>query len=117
VQPPSLLRITQNTVQYLSPSDQVVLDNIFHAYENTCIAAKNSQFQCYPVIQHTSIRKFVNEISLRFKIFIKYFKHIPEFADIAIDDKLQLVKNDFGIMININECLLHLVVSSNLMVT
>ncbi len=104
MQPPSLLRITQNTVQYLSPSDQVVLDNIFYAYENTCVAAKNSQFQCYPVPQHTSIHKFVNEISLRFSIFIEYFKHIPEFADIAIDDKLRLVKNDFGIMININEC-------------
>jgi len=34
-----------------------------------------------------------------------------------MDDKLRLVKNHFGIMININEPLLHPVTSSNLMAT
>jgi len=117
MQPPSLLRITQNTVQHLSPSDQIILANIFYAYENTCIAAKNSQLQCYPAIQHTSLHAFFNGISAIFPVVIDYFKHIPEFAKIPMDDKLRLVKNHLGDIANINEPLIYGVTQSNLIVT
>jgi hypothetical protein len=117
MRPPSLLRIAQNTVHCLSPSDQVVLANIFHTYENTCIAAKTSQLQCYPATQHASLHVFFNELGLLLRVFIEYFKHIPEFANIVMDDKLRLVKNHLGDILNINEPLLHGVTSSNLIAT
>jgi hypothetical protein len=107
----------QSSVQYLSSSDQVVLANIFHAYENTCMAAKKTQFQCFPTIQHTSIHGFLNEISPILPIFIEYFKRIPEFVNINLDDKLRLVKNHFGIMVHMNEPLMHPLTSTNLIVT
>jgi hypothetical protein len=109
--------MTKSVVQYLSPSDQTVLANIFNAYENTCIAAKNNRFPHFPVIQHKRIHEFLNEISSVLPVFIEYFKHIPEFASIAMDDKLRLVKYHFGTMIGINESLMYPVTSSNLMIT
>jgi hypothetical protein len=59
----------------------------------------------------------LNELSLIFPAFIEYFKYIPEFANIAMDDKIRLVKDHFGDMININEPLMHPVTSSNLVIT
>jgi len=106
-----------SSVECLSSFDQTVHANIFYAYENTVIAARNTQFQCFPVVQHKSIHAFFNEIALLFPVFIDYFKHIPEFANIIMDDKIRLVKNHFGIMLNINEPLMHPVTSSNLIAT
>jgi hypothetical protein len=104
-------------VQCLSEFDQVALANILNAYENTCIMARNTQFPTFPVIQHTSIHGYFNEIALLFPVFINYFKHIPEFNKIITDDKVRLVKNHFGIMYNINEQVMHPVTPSNLIVT
>jgi hypothetical protein len=117
MRPPSLLRMPSSAFESLSSSDQVVLANIFYAYENTCIVAKNVKFQYFPVVQHTSIHDFFNEVAVLFPVFIDYFKHIPEFANNTLDDKLRLVKNHFGLMLNINEPLMHPVTSSNLIAT
>ena len=117
MRPPSLLRMPSSAFECLSQSDQVVLANIFYAYENTCIVAKNIKFQFFPVVQHTSIHDFFNEVAVLFPVFIDYFKYIPEFASITADDKLRLVKNHFGVMLNINEPLMHPVTSSNLIAT
>jgi hypothetical protein len=117
MRPPILLRMLSNSFECLSPSDQVILANIFHAYENTVIVAKNVQFQCFPSVQHTSMHAFYNEVALLFPVFIDYFKHVPEFCNIILDDKIRLVKNHFGLMLNINEPLMHPVTSSNLIAT
>lgn len=106
-----------NSCSGLSSPDQVVLANIFHAYENTCVVAKNLQFPTFPVVQHTSIHSFFNEVAVLFPVFIEYFKNVPEFANINMDDKLRLVKNHFGMMLNINEPIMHPVTSSNLIAT
>jgi len=117
MRPPTLLRMPPNSFESLSSSDQVVLANIFHAYENTVIVAKNVQFQCFPSVQHTSMHAFFNEVALLFPVFIDYFKHVPEFSNIILDDKIRIVKNHFGVMLNINEPLMHPVTSSNLIAT
>ncbi|CAF4196775.1 unnamed protein product, partial [Adineta steineri] len=109
--------VSKRSVQYLSSSDQVVLANIFNAYENTCMRAKKTQFQCFPAVPHTSIHEFLNEFSSSFQIFLEYFKNIPEFDNIIMDDKVRLVKSHFGIMINMNEPLMHPITSSNLLAT
>ena len=106
-----------NTCFSLSSIDQVILANIFHAYENTCIVAKTERFPTFPVIQHTTIHGFFNEVAVLFPVFIEYFKHIPEFESITTDDKLRLVKNHFGMMLNINEPIMHPITSSNLVAT
>lgn len=117
MRPPTLMRMPSSSMKCLSPFDQTILANIFHAYENTVIVAKNNQFQHFPATQHTSIHDFFNEVAQLFPVFIDYFKHIPEFESIVVDDKIRLVKNHFGVMLNINEPLMHPVTSSNLIAT
>jgi len=114
MQSSSLIYMTSNGIKSLSPSDQVVLANIFHAYENTCIAIRNNESPCFPSIVHNSMHEFLNEISTKVPMFIDYFKYVPEFARISMDDKIRLVKTHFGVMININEPLLYPLTSSNL---
>ncbi|CAF2106207.1 unnamed protein product [Rotaria magnacalcarata] len=117
MQPPLLLRMQQNPCQHLFPGDQVVLANIFHAYENTCIVAKNTRFQSFPSIVHTSIHNLLNEMSPMFEIFIEYLKLIPEFNNLLIQDKIRIMRNHFGNMININQPLMYSVTPTNLLVT
>jgi hypothetical protein len=98
----------QSSVQCLSSSDQVILANILHAYEITCIAtAKQTEVRCFPTVEYKSMNELFNDISSMLPVYIEYFKHIPEFANINMDDKLRLVKNHFGIMIHLNELLMH----------
>ena len=114
---PVLLSMPPQSVKSLSPCDQVILSNIFHAYESSCAAAENPQFSCFPSIQHTSIHEFLNELSVFLPAFINYFKNIPEFEQINIDDRVSLVKYHFGVMININEPLMQPSPNKNLVVT
>ncbi|CAF3340775.1 unnamed protein product [Rotaria sp. Silwood1] len=106
MQSPSLLRMSSSSLQYLSSSDQVVLTNIFHAYENTCGVAKNTIFQNFPAIEHTSMHEFINEMSSEIEITIEYLKLIPEFNKFIIDDKIRLIKNHMGTILHINEPLM-----------
>ncbi|CAF3403868.1 unnamed protein product [Rotaria sp. Silwood1] len=117
MQSPRLLGIPLSSAQYLSSSDDVLLANIFNAYENTCMTAKKTRFQSFPAVQHTSVHEFFNEISHAFPVFIEYFKNIPEFNNIIVDDRIRLLKNHFCIIVNINEFLMHPETSSNLVVT
>ena len=94
---PKLITMPPISVQCLSACDQVLLTNVFNAYENTCIVAKNTQFPLFPATKHTSLHTFFNEIALAFPIFIEYFKNIPEFINIKMDDKIRLLKNHFCI--------------------
>ncbi|CAF3666549.1 unnamed protein product [Rotaria socialis] len=117
MQLPKLLSVSPNSTQYLSPLDEALLSNIFHAYEKTCIAARNAQFPSFPAAKYDSLHEFFNEISLAFPVFIEYFKLIPEFENIMMDDRIRLLKNHFCIIVSINEFLMHPETSSNLVAT
>ncbi|CAF5088226.1 unnamed protein product, partial [Rotaria magnacalcarata] len=117
MQLPKLLSVSPNSAQYLSPLDDGRLSNIFHAYEKTCIAARNTQFPSFPAAKYDSLHDFFNEISLAFPVFVEYFKQIPEFENITMDDRIRLLKNHFCIIVNINEFLMHPETSSNLVAT
>ncbi|CAF1442102.1 unnamed protein product [Rotaria sordida] len=117
MQSPSLLRMSSSSIQYLSSSDQVLLANIFHAYENTCIVAKNTTLHNFPTIQHTSIHTYMNEVSSEFHVTIEYLKLIPEFNNLIMDDKVRLIKNHIGTMLHVNEPLIIPVPPINLVVS
>lgn len=112
-----LIRIQPSPDQSLSASDQVAVTNIFHAYENTCILTRNTRFPNFPTIGHTSTASLLNEMSPIIETYIEYFKLIPEFNNLMIDDRLRLAKNNFGTMININERLLYPLITTNCITT
>jgi hypothetical protein len=68
-------------------------------------------------MQHSSIHTFYNEYSNTHQFFIEYCKRIPEFNKTSIDDKVRLLRNQFGIINTINAPLIHPLVSTNLAVS
>ncbi|CAF3322635.1 unnamed protein product [Rotaria socialis] len=108
---------TPHQLTYLSQSDRILLGNVFNTYETTCIAARNSHLPEFPTKKHTNLCDFLNEYSLMHKVLIDYFKVIPEFNTLAIDDKICLIRNQFGVVNNINEAIVHPGISNNLIVS
>ena len=113
--------MTPNPTYYRSPhlsvSDRTHLRNVYNVYQTTCIAAKNSQYPDFPRIRHTNLFEYLNEYSLSHKVLIEYFKYIPEFNSLAINDRIRLIRNQFGIVNNINEAIIHPGITTNLVVS
>ncbi|CAF3323324.1 unnamed protein product [Rotaria socialis] len=99
---------------YLSSSDQTLLTNIFSTYELIYEKKTRCQYELFPSLAHTSVHSFFNEYEERHKILIDYFKNIPEFSNLIVDDKIRLIRNHFGIMITINELMLSRTMHDNL---
>ncbi|CAF2397531.1 unnamed protein product [Rotaria sp. Silwood2] len=99
---------------YLSSSDQILLTNIFSTYEQIFGTTTKCQYQPFPAIEHKSVHTFFNEYEERHKILIEFFKHIPEFNNLFIDDKIRLIRNHFGGMVTINELILARSMNENL---
>ncbi|CAF2734133.1 unnamed protein product [Rotaria sp. Silwood2] len=106
-----------NSLSNLSESDRLLLGNVFNAYESTCMAVKDSQFPEFPSRKHTHLFEYLNEYSSIHKVLIDYFKIIPEFNNLSITDKICLVRNQFGVIININEAIIHPGITTNLVVS
>ncbi|CAF2734091.1 unnamed protein product [Rotaria sp. Silwood2] len=114
MQSPSLHRMPSSSIKYLSSSEQVLLTNIFNAYETTCTVAKNTTLQNLPTVQHTSMHALVNEMCSEFQVSIEYLKLIPEFNNLIMDDKVRLIKNHIGTIVHINEPLMFQMPPTNL---
>lgn len=103
--------------QNFSSIDQVVLTNIFHTYEDTCILTRNTYYPTYPAMAHTSAHTVFNEMSCMVKTCVNYFSRIPQFHNLIISDKMRLIKNNFVYMSTINMRMLYPITSSNLVKT
>ncbi len=97
--------------------DRTRLRNIYNIYQTTCIKERNSQYPDFPLIKHTNLFEYLNEYSLSHKVLIEYFKYIPEFNSLAINDRICLIRNQFGIVNNINEAIIHPGITTNLVVS
>lgn len=102
---------------YLTLSDQTLLGNVFNAYESTCFAAKSTQYPEFPSRKHKHLFSFLNEYSAPHKVLIEYVKTIPEFAALTINDKICLIRNQFGVVNNINEAIIHPGITTNLVIS
>jgi hypothetical protein len=83
----------------------MLLTNILGAYEQACENRKIQNLY-FPSREHTSPHTFFNEYQDREITLIEYFKLIPEFNRLSIDDKVRLIRNHFGTMYYINEPIL-----------
>jgi len=115
MEPPSLIRMSANSIQCLSSSDQTILVNIFYAYENTCIAARNTQLPYFPSKIFTNGFEIIAEIGLIVPHILAYLKRIPEFGSISFHDRMRLIRNQFGHLMHINELIMFPVTSKNLL--
>ena len=101
----------------LSFSDQIHLRNIFNVYESTCIRGRDSHCPDFPLIKHTNLFAYLNEYSFSHKFLIDYFKCIPEFNQLSLNNRVCLIRNQFGMVNNINEAIIHPGITTNLVVS
>jgi hypothetical protein len=67
------------------------------------MVARNNWCPYFPSKVHSCLHTLFNEYNDRHMPLIEYFKLIPEFNRISIDDKIRLMTNHFGTMFSINE--------------
>jgi hypothetical protein len=91
----------------------MLLTNILGAYERACATGRIKNIY-FPSVEHTHPHTFFNEYQDREITLIEYFKLIPEFVRLSIDDKVRLIRNHFGTMYYINEPILAQSKSQNL---
>ncbi len=104
-----------NQQNCISSFDQTLLTNILSAYERTCVATKVTQCPSFPSSKHSSLHTFLNEYSDRQKGLVTYFKYIPEFDGLSMDDKMRLIRNHFCVTLTINEATLSSDISKKLL--
>jgi hypothetical protein len=83
------------------------------AYERAWSSGKIQNLY-FPSREHSYPHTFYNEYQDREITLIEYFKLIPEFNRLSIDDKVRLIRNHFGTMYYINEPILVQYKSHNL---
>ena len=86
--------------------DLMLLTNIISAYERACKDDGKLKILYFPTTEHSCPHTFFNEYQDREITLIEYFKFIPEFNRLSIDDKIRLIRNHFGTMYYINEPIL-----------
>lgn len=91
-----MLRSIHNQLNHLSQLDQILLSNVFNAYERTCQTSKSNDFiSIFDSIEQQTFSRFFNLYSTIHISLIEYFKLIPEFHQLTIDDKIRLMKIHF----------------------
>lgn len=99
------IRVSSSQADYIRTSDQTLLTNIAAVYERACTSGKVRNLN-FPSQVHCCPHTFFNDYQNREVTLIEYFKLIPEFNRLSIDDKVRLIRNHFGAMYYINEPIL-----------
>jgi hypothetical protein len=99
--------LTEKGPKLLSVFDQTLLTNILYAHERIYGRTDGCQYSPFPFIEHSIIHTFYNEYEERCKPLIEYFKLIPEFHRLSIDDKMRLIRNSFIGLATLNESILN----------
>jgi len=102
IQPVNLLNSSQQT---LSSKDQVLLTNIFHAYNQTCISLRDDDVQSLPNDNTLSMKKLMNINSKKYTAFIDFYKLVPEFVKLPVNTKITLLKRNFTQVQRVNSSL------------
>ena len=97
-----------NQANALSQVDQMLISNVFSAYERTCQSMRPAEFvHLFRSIDQLTIPTFFNRYSTIHISLIEYFKLIPEFHQLSIEDKVRLMKNHFLQNLTINLSILY----------
>jgi hypothetical protein len=81
------------------------------------MTAKHNYYQDFPLTTHTNLYTYLNEYSSIHKVLIEFFKIIPEFNNLFLNDKVFVIRNQFGMINNINEAIVHPGISTNLVIS
>lgn len=89
----------------LLPNDQTLLTNIFSAYDQTCISLRFHEHLQMPNDNELSLKKLMNSFSHMYVCFVDFFKLVPEFANLPVETKITVLKNNFTQIFRLNDAL------------
>lgn len=86
--------------------DRDHLNNISHCYDK--YTGEPSFFSYNPPLEtlHLRLDQFFNRKKQIIVNFIDYFKHLPEFRDLPIDDQVSLIKHNIRLILPLNYAIL-----------
>ncbi|CAF0809728.1 unnamed protein product [Adineta steineri] len=117
IQPATISYTIEKRTKVLSAFDQTLLGNIFNAYERVYARADSGQYSSFPSIEHTTMHIFYNESEIRNRSLVEYFKLIPEFNRLTINDRTTSIRNHFGGLFSLNEAILARSINQKLVVS
>ena len=99
-------------VVLLTPADRIRLDNVTHCYDQYTSEPCISNYTPPPEQLFLRLHEFYNRKKPIFVHFINYFKHLPEFQQLHVDDQVLLLKENIRILLPLNYALLKTPVQS-----
>ncbi|CAF1332701.1 unnamed protein product [Rotaria magnacalcarata] len=90
----------------LSSTDEILLTNIFNAYEQTCAPLRYKQHLKMSHDEISSLEKLLNSISHMYLALVDYLKYVPEFSNLSIDTKICILKSNFNQIFRLNNALI-----------
>ncbi|CAF3602114.1 unnamed protein product [Rotaria sp. Silwood1] len=92
-----------NSILY--DEDRILLNNINNAYQLTIDKYDYSYVNKYTSL--TSLIQFMNDENVMYESLINFFKHIPEFKQLDIDDQIILIKTNLLIIIHLHHVIVY----------
>ncbi|CAM4934434.1 unnamed protein product [Rotaria socialis] len=95
-----------NSPVTLSSADRASLNNISHCYDQYAGEPSISVYSAPQQVLTLRLHEFYNRKKPIVVSFISYFKHLPEFQQLNIDDQVLLIKQNIHILLPVNYALL-----------
>ncbi|CAF3638734.1 unnamed protein product [Adineta steineri] len=102
----NLLKYSHKPYSSLTSNDQILLQNITNAYEQTCISLRYHVHLQMKNDDTLSIGKFMNSVSHMYIALVDYIKCIPEFTNLSIKTRISLLKNNLNQIFRLNSALI-----------
>lgn len=98
--------IIRQTISVLSSKDRMRLNNITHCYDQYTGEPSISKYSAPREVLSLHLHDFYNRKKPVIINFINYFKHLPEFQQLNVDDQVLLIKQNTHLLLPLNYALL-----------
>ncbi|UJR14812.1 hypothetical protein I4U23_001799 [Adineta vaga] len=88
----------------LDEADNILLNNITHAYQSTANQTDGLRFNHYN--ESMSLIQFLDKESAIHKSLIEFYKKIPQFKQLNLDDEVRLIKSNLINIIHLHDILI-----------
>lgn len=95
-----------NLISILSARDRMRLNNITHCYDQYSGEPSIANYNPPQEVLYLRLNDFFNRKKPIFINFISYFKRLPEFQQLNVDDQVLLIKQNIRILLPVNYALL-----------
>ena len=95
---------THRFLSNLNVEDYSVINNINHSYDQWALQCDTEHIKYYS-LERTSLVHFLNDEQQMFRSLIDFYKQVPEFRRIPIDDQVLLIKCNLTHLVHVHHVL------------